>query len=194
MFRVFIYVYRLSLQLILTVSRSTKNFLLVLVSFSSWFIALRVSASLRLHDLADNTGIQSFALPMFIQYQYSYLIFLQSLQNVLLWLPFNCCTRPWTLKCKEMSLWHATYKIGEGQDDQINQWNMEQVSLMGGCDDSGLLDNLHPSKCPQCPEATHWSTTLHQKICVFPCSFPFSFHNMYTEAPLQSWFAWFRTG
>lgn len=100
----------------------------------------------------------------------------------------------WTLKCKEMSLWHPRDKIGEGQDDSIDQQSMKQVSLVDGCDISGQLDNFRPSKCPQCSEAPQWLTSLHLENCIFPCCFPFSFPNSFTEAPLQGWLACFRAG
>lgn len=57
------------LQLVSTVKQEHQEFLLFLGSFSSWFIALRISASLRLYELADNPGAPCFALSMLTKYQ-----------------------------------------------------------------------------------------------------------------------------
>lgn len=143
------------------------TFLLSLASSSSWFVALRISALPGLHSSADSTEVSWFALPMLVQYQCSYVILPQSLQNVLPCLPFNCRTWPWTLECKEMSLWHTRHKMGEGQGDWLDQQSTKQVSLLDGCDISGQLDKLHPCKCPQCseplppPSPTHYPPPEH---------------------------------
>lgn len=92
-----------------------------------------------------------------------------------------------------MSLWHTREKMGEGQDD-CRSAEYEASVPDGWLWYQWSVDNFHPSKCPQCSMAPYWPTILHLKVCIFPCCFPFSFPNTYTEVPLQGWFAWFRDG